>query len=146
MQKAERARSIPTILIPTFVSPKCGRECASRIGLYSHQRAREDWPSTFPTILVCKEWATINLLWLNGLKAPTNWLTNCNTHSTPLHILLNNLWNTHSTPSHIWSQCLQHPLYTITHMIILSAAPTLHHHRYDHIVCNTHSTPSHILL
>ena len=39
----------------TFVCLKCGRGCASRIGLYSHQQACKNWPSTFPTILVCEE-------------------------------------------------------------------------------------------
>ena len=37
----------------TFVCPKC----ASRISLYSHQRVCKNWPSTFPKILVCEEWA-----------------------------------------------------------------------------------------
>ena len=30
----------------TFVCPKCTRACASRIGLYTHQRACKNWPST----------------------------------------------------------------------------------------------------
>ena len=34
----ERAASLPSSS-QTFVCPKCGRECASRSGLYSHQRA-----------------------------------------------------------------------------------------------------------
>ena len=38
----------------TFVCPKCSRGCASRIGLHSHQRVCKNWPSTFPTILVCE--------------------------------------------------------------------------------------------
>ena len=37
----------------TFVCPKCGTGCTSRIGLYSHQRACKNVPSIFPTILVC---------------------------------------------------------------------------------------------
>ena len=43
----------------TFVCPKCGRVCTSRTGLYSHQRACKNWPSTFPKILICEEWAII---------------------------------------------------------------------------------------
>ena len=34
----ERAASIP-FSSQTFFCPKCGKECATRIGLYSHQRA-----------------------------------------------------------------------------------------------------------
>ena len=32
----------------TFVCPECSRVCASRIRLYSHQRACTNWPPTFP--------------------------------------------------------------------------------------------------
>ena len=32
----------------TFVCPKCGRGCVSRIGLYSHRGACKKWPATFP--------------------------------------------------------------------------------------------------
>ena len=39
----------------TAVCPKCSRALASRIGLYSHQRSRKDWPPTSPTICVCQE-------------------------------------------------------------------------------------------
>ena len=35
-RQKERAASLPSSS-QTFVCPKCGRECASRIGLYSHQ-------------------------------------------------------------------------------------------------------------
>ena len=54
----ERAASLSSSS-QTFVCPRCGRGCASRIGLYSHQRACKNWPSTFPTIHVCEEWAII---------------------------------------------------------------------------------------
>ena len=37
-RQKERAASLPS-LFQTFVCPKCGRECASRIGRYSHQQA-----------------------------------------------------------------------------------------------------------
>ena len=37
-RQKERAVSLPSSS-QTFVCPKCGRGCASRIGLYSHQRA-----------------------------------------------------------------------------------------------------------
>ena len=37
-RQKERAASLPSSS-QTFVCPKCGRGCASRIGLYSHQRA-----------------------------------------------------------------------------------------------------------
>ena len=40
-RQKERAASLLS-LFQTFVCPKCGRECASRIGLYSHQRARKN--------------------------------------------------------------------------------------------------------
>ena len=70
MQAAERASSIPTSSSQTFICPKCGRVCASRISIYSHQQACKNWPSTFPTILVCKEWAIISVglsLCVNGM-------------------------------------------------------------------------------
>ena len=35
----------------TFVCPKCSRVCASRIGLFSHQRACKNWPPYFLKIL-----------------------------------------------------------------------------------------------
>ena len=57
-RQKERAASLPSSS-QTFVCPKCGMGCASRIGLYGHQRACKNWPSTFPTILVCEEWAII---------------------------------------------------------------------------------------
>ena len=41
----------------TFIWLKCSRVCASRIGLYVHQRACQNWPSTLKKILVCEEWA-----------------------------------------------------------------------------------------
>ena len=65
-KQKERAASLPSSS-QTFACPKCGRGCASRIGLYSHQRAFLDqlacknWPSIFPSILVCEEWAIIIL-------------------------------------------------------------------------------------
>ena len=37
-RQTERAETLPSSS-QTFVCPKCGRVCASRIGLYSHQRA-----------------------------------------------------------------------------------------------------------
>ena len=37
-RQKERTASLPSPS-QTFVCPKCGRRCASRIGLYSHQRA-----------------------------------------------------------------------------------------------------------
>ena len=37
-RQTERAASLPSSS-QTFVRPKCGRGCVSRIGLYSHQRA-----------------------------------------------------------------------------------------------------------
>ena len=40
-RQKERAASLPSSS-QTSVCPKCGRECASRIGLYSHQRACND--------------------------------------------------------------------------------------------------------
>ena len=58
-----RASSIPNILRQTFVCPKCGRFCAPRIGLYSHQGACRNWLSTFPKILVCEESANIITVW-----------------------------------------------------------------------------------
>ena len=58
-RQKERLASLPSSF-QTFDCSKCGRGYASRIGLYSHQRARKHWPSTFPTILVCEEWAIIN--------------------------------------------------------------------------------------
>ena len=60
-RQKERAASLPSSS-QTFVCPKCSRGCASRIGVYSHQRACKNWPSTFPTILVCEEWAIIHKL------------------------------------------------------------------------------------
>ena len=60
-KKKKRAAPLPSSA-QTFVCPKCGRECASRIGLYSLQRVCKNWLSAFPTILVCKEWATISLV------------------------------------------------------------------------------------
>ena len=53
-RQKERAASLPPSS-QTFACPKCGRRCASRIGLYSHQRACKNRPSIFPTILVCEE-------------------------------------------------------------------------------------------
>ena len=53
-RQKERAASLPSSS-PTFPCPRCGRGCASRIGLYSHQRACKNCPLTFPTILVCEE-------------------------------------------------------------------------------------------
>ena len=47
----------------TFICPKCGRVCSSRIGLYSHQWACKNWPSTFSAILVCEEWAVITCVY-----------------------------------------------------------------------------------
>lgn len=35
--------------------------CAPRIGLYSHQCACKNWPSTFPRILFCKELAITSI-------------------------------------------------------------------------------------
>ena len=55
-KQKERAASLPPTS-HTFVCPKCGNRCASRIRLYRHQRACKNWPSTFATILVCEEWA-----------------------------------------------------------------------------------------
>ena len=37
-RQKERAASLPSSF-QTFVCPKCGRGCASRVGLYSHQQA-----------------------------------------------------------------------------------------------------------
>ena len=69
-KQKERAASLPSSS-QTFVCPKCGRGCASRIGLYSHQRAYKNWPPTFPTILVCEEWTIIiiNRKW-NSVEVP----------------------------------------------------------------------------
>ena len=62
-RQKERAASLPSSS-QTFVCLECGRACASKIGLYSHQRACENWKSTFLTILVCEEWAMLSLcLW-----------------------------------------------------------------------------------
>ena len=64
-RQKERAASLPSSS-QTFICPKCCRRCASRIGLYSHQRACKNWPSTFPTILVCEKLAIIIMraLWI----------------------------------------------------------------------------------
>ena len=59
-RQKERAASLPSSS-KTFVCPKCSGGCPSRIGLYSHQQACKNWPSTFPTILVCEEWAIITI-------------------------------------------------------------------------------------
>ena len=48
-RQKERLASLQS-LSQTFVCPKCGRGCATRIGLYSYQRARKDLLTTFPTI------------------------------------------------------------------------------------------------
>ena len=55
-RQKERAASLPSSF-QTFVCPKCDRGCALRMGLYSHQRACKNWPSTHQAILVCEEWA-----------------------------------------------------------------------------------------
>ena len=57
-RQKERAASLPSSS-QTFVCPKCCTVCLSRIGLYSHQRACKNWPSTFLKILVCEESAII---------------------------------------------------------------------------------------
>ena len=57
-RQKEQAASLPSSS-QTFVYPKCGTGSASRIGLYSHQWLCKNWPSTFPTIIICEEWATI---------------------------------------------------------------------------------------
>ena len=59
-RQKERAASVPSSS-HSFVCPKCSRGCASKIGLYSHQWACKNWPSTFPTILIREEWAIISV-------------------------------------------------------------------------------------
>ena len=63
-RKKSRRQKVRAAFVPsssqTFVCPKCGRGCSSRFGLYSHQQACKNWPSTFPTILLCKERAIIH--------------------------------------------------------------------------------------
>ena len=66
------------------------------------------------------------------LETPTLYLhthfhTACNTYSTPSHTFPY-CFNTYSIPSHTSSYYLQHLLYTITHIFILLATPTLYHH------------------
>ena len=49
-EKDRRRKEPATSLLSssqTFVCPKCSGMCASRIALYSHQRACKNWPSTF---------------------------------------------------------------------------------------------------
>ena len=53
-RQKERASSQSSPAQP-FVCPKCSRVCASRLGLYSHQRAWKNWSSTVPKILLCEE-------------------------------------------------------------------------------------------
>ena len=49
-RQKEQAATLP-FSSQTFVCPECGRGCASRIGLHSHQRACND----LQKILVCEE-------------------------------------------------------------------------------------------
>ena len=44
----------------TFVCPKCSRECASRIGLYSH--SMQELPINLSKVLVCEEAAIIIII------------------------------------------------------------------------------------
>ena len=92
-QQKVRAASLPPSF-QTFVCPKCGRGCTSRIRIYSHQRACKNWPSTFPTILVCEEWAIIIIMkntscnqmgqmtsfWM--LESDSNYLASTSQHGT----------------------------------------------------------------
>ena len=66
-RQKEHAASLPSSS-QTFVYTKCGTGSASRIGLYSHQWLCKNWPSTFPTILICEEWAIIIIISLNIQK------------------------------------------------------------------------------
>ena len=46
-RQKEQAATLPSSS-QTFVCPECGRGCASRIGLHSHQWACKNWPSKNP--------------------------------------------------------------------------------------------------
>ena len=67
------------------------------------------------------------LLATSTLYHHTHFHTACNTYSTPSHTFPY-CFNTYSIPSHTSSYYLQHLLYTITHIFILLATPTLYHH------------------
>ena len=82
------------------------------------------------------------LLATSTLYHHTHFHTACNTYSTPSHTFPY-CFNTYSIPSHTCSYYLQHLLYTITHIFILLATPTLYHHTHFHTACNTYSSPSH---
>ena len=62
-RQSERAAFLPSSS-QTFVCSKCGRGCASSIGLSSHQRACRNWPSAFPTIPVCQDEPSSNKAFL----------------------------------------------------------------------------------
>ena len=49
------------------------RGCASRIGLYGHQRACKNWPSTFLTILVCHHHPSYHLQSVAYLVSMREW-------------------------------------------------------------------------
>ena len=51
-------------LFQIFTCPKCSRVCASRIGLYSHQWACRNWPSTFPLSFSGRNQPSCHALWL----------------------------------------------------------------------------------
>ena len=69
-RQKERAASLSPST-QTFICSKCSRICTSRTGLYSHQWACKNWPSTFQKIFIFEDWAIIMIIiarWLGRTR------------------------------------------------------------------------------